>query len=115
MLHFPRFFCKHISRFWTDELLFQSKAPVFLPFYHTVNKQPLEYIANYPIVDEKQFEDQLDYYLKYFHPVSLEELYTKQQAAKKVFHLSFDDGLRQCSEVIAPILLRKGIPGKNSK
>lgn len=110
MMHFPRFISKQLSRFWSDEKLFSSTTPVFLPFYHVVSNRPLPHILNYPYASEKQFEQQLDYFLKYFKAVSLNELYSNPRSNKKIFHLSFDDGLRECAQIIAPILLKKGIP-----
>lgn len=110
MVHFPRLLSKQLSRFVSAEKLFQSKAPVFLPFYHTVSNHHLPYILNYPFLNEKEFEQQLDFYLKYFKPVSLEYIYKNPEPSEKVFHLSFDDGLRSCAEIVAPLLLKKGIP-----
>lgn len=86
------------------------KTPLFLPFYHTVSNHPLKHVVNYPYRDEQLFEQELEYILKHFTPVSLEDVYTGKTHKKPVFHLSFDDGLRECADRIAPILLRKGIP-----
>lgn len=110
MVHFPRFLSKQISRFWSANSLFQLNAPVFLPFYHVVSNHQLPHILNYPYLNEKQFEQELDFFLKYFKPVSLEYIYQNPKPSEKVFHLSFDDGLRSCAEIVAPILLKKGIP-----
>ncbi|QIA06902.1 polysaccharide deacetylase family protein [Draconibacterium halophilum] len=93
--------------FLTRELL-EAKAPPFLPFYHTISNKHLPHILNYPVISEKQFKQELDFYLKYFQPISLEEL-TKSPKPNS-FHLSFDDGLKECAEIAAPILLQKGIP-----
>ena len=82
----------------------------FLPFYHVVSNQDLPHILNYNFRNIFQFEKELDFYLKYFEPVSLEFLLNHRSPSKKVFHLSFDDGLKECAEIIAPILLKKGIP-----
>ncbi|WP_346862258.1 polysaccharide deacetylase family protein [uncultured Draconibacterium sp.] len=105
-----RVFSKQIARFWSDQKLYATKTPVFHPFYHVVSNKPLPHILNYPYFNEKQFEQQLDYFLKYFEPVSLADLYKNTHAGKKTFHLSFDDGLRECAEIVAPLLLKKGIP-----
>jgi peptidoglycan/xylan/chitin deacetylase (PgdA/CDA1 family) len=107
---FPRFISKQIGRLIPDQMLFNSRAPIFLPFYHVVSNQKLPYILNYPYRNSKHFEEELDYYLKFFKPVALEYLINNTQTNEKVFHLSFDDGLRECAEIIAPILLKKGIP-----
>lgn len=110
MNKFPRFICKQIGRLLLEQRLFKTDSPPFLPFYHVVNNQKLSYILNYPYRNTTQFENELDYYLKYFKPVSLEYLVENPAPNKKVFHLSFDDGLRECADVIVPILLKKGIP-----
>lgn len=100
--------CKKISPLFSTRKLLAAQAPFFLPFYHVVSKQPLPYILNYPVLNEKQFLKELDFYLKYFHPVSLEELIKSPNPDS--FHLSFDDGLKECAEIVAPILLKKGVP-----
>lgn len=110
MADFPRSASIHLARFFSAGNLYQSHGPVFLPFYHTVSNKNLNYIKNYPYRNEKEFERELDYILDYFTPVSLEDLMANPTTGKKVFHLSFDDGLKECAEIIAPILLRKGIP-----
>ncbi|WP_303920898.1 polysaccharide deacetylase family protein [Draconibacterium sediminis] len=108
MRNFPRLVSKKLSPLFSTRKLLAAKTPPFLPFYHTVGNQPLPHILNYPVIDEKQFKQELDFYLKYFKPVSLEEL--TKSAKPGSFHLSFDDGLKECTEIIAPILLQKGIP-----
>jgi peptidoglycan/xylan/chitin deacetylase (PgdA/CDA1 family) len=105
-----RSFSKFISSFFSEEWLFGRNTPCFLPFYHVVSDEKLPHILNYPYRNVSQFEKELDYFMKYFMPVSLEDLNTREHADKKFFHLSFDDGLRECHDVVAPILLRKGIP-----
>ncbi len=81
-----------------------------MPFYHVVSNEKLPHILNYPYRNTKQFEKELDFFLRHFEPVSLKELAEKQNLKHNSFHLSFDDGLRECADVIAPILLKKGIP-----
>lgn len=110
MVNFPRYISKQIGNFFPADKLFQNKTPVFHPFYHVVSNTRLPYILNYPFLNEKQLEQELDYYLKYFEAVSLVDLYKNPKTSEKVFHLSFDDGLRECAEIIAPLLLKKGIP-----
>jgi len=110
MADLPRNLSIQLARFFSANQLFASPAPVFLPFYHVVSNRRLEHIRNYPYRNVKTFEQELDYMLRFFTPVSLEELHENQNPDTKVFHLSFDDGLRECTEVVAPILLRKGVP-----
>lgn len=106
----PRYFSQQMSRFFPVSSLLQISAPVFLPFYHVVSDKKLPHIQNYPYRNTQQFENELDFLLKHFKPVSLADLVENPHPEKRVFHLSFDDGLKECADVIAPILLRKGVP-----
>lgn len=90
--------------------LLSIPSPVFLPFYHLVSDRRLHYRHNYLYRNITQFEIELDFYLEHFKPVPLDYLLTNPKSTEKVFHLSFDDGLRECAEIVAPILLNKGIP-----
>ena len=110
MRKFPRFISKQIARLLPEKLLFKTGTPIFLPFYHVVSNKNLPYILNYPYRNSTQFEKELDYYLKYFKPVPLNFLIENPVSNEKVFHLSFDDGLQECADLIAPVLLKKGIP-----
>lgn len=109
MNEFPRFVSKQLGRLIPLNSLIRLNTPVFLPFYHVVSNEKLPHILNYNYRNTEQFEKELDFYLKYFKPVSLDELITRKNAKQKIFHLSFDDGLKECAEIIAPILLKKGI------
>ncbi len=84
--------------------------PPVLPFYHTVEREQPEYISKYHIKNEKQFEKDLDFLLNHYVPVTLDELKKPDKIPSNAMHLSFDDGMKSCSNSIAPILLRKGIP-----
>jgi peptidoglycan/xylan/chitin deacetylase (PgdA/CDA1 family) len=110
MKRIPRTISRSIAGFFPEQYILTRHFPCFLPFYHVVSNEKLPYILNYPYRSVVQFEKELDFYLRYFHPVSLEELVSEKNTGRKIFHLSFDDGLRQCADVVAPILLRKGIP-----
>jgi peptidoglycan/xylan/chitin deacetylase (PgdA/CDA1 family) len=68
----------------------------------------MPYINSYRVRTAAEFEKELDYFLRYFKPVSLKNILEKPDIRK--MHLSFDDGLVECYSVIAPILKRKGIP-----
>jgi peptidoglycan/xylan/chitin deacetylase (PgdA/CDA1 family) len=88
---------------------------LILPFYHTISNDYLPHIAHlYRYNNEKEFERDLDLLLKHFDPITLQELIEADGNgaffSKPTMHLSFDDGLRECAEIIAPILKRKGIP-----
>lgn len=110
MNEFPRFVSKQFGKLIPFQWLSKLKTPVFLPFYHVVSNEKLPHIVNYNYRNISQFEKELDFYLKYFNPVSLTELISKKGSGKKIIHFSFDDGLKECAEIIAPVLQQKGIP-----
>lgn len=85
--------------------------------YHTVGyADDMPYVKGlYNVFTPEEFETDLDFILKKYRPLDLEGLVNYNKTGripdkKKYFFLSFDDGLRQCSEIIAPILERKGVP-----
>jgi peptidoglycan/xylan/chitin deacetylase (PgdA/CDA1 family) len=82
------------------------------PFYHAVSDNPPAHLKHlYPIKSIKKFKDDLDFYLKYFAPLSPELLINNEWLNSKepYFLLSFDDGLREVKDFIIPILMEKGI------
>lgn len=84
-------------------------------FYHVVSDNYLPYIAPlYNYRNLKEFENDIDFLLKYFQPISANDilLHTKgeKMITKPAFHLSFDDGMREVYDVALPVLKRKGIP-----
>jgi peptidoglycan/xylan/chitin deacetylase (PgdA/CDA1 family) len=92
-------------------LIKRSRKSLFLPFYHLVDDASCPHIEHlYTVKDIRQFENDLDFLLLNFQPISIEDLLEKKQFSKPTFHLTFDDGLKQCKEIIAPILVKKGVP-----
>lgn len=92
-----------------------SGQKIIYPFYHAVNDVvPLHLRQLYPLHTCKQFENDLDDLLKVYKPVDIYDVLKWNQEKRtpsfRAFHLSFDDGLREVFEIIAPILKRKGIP-----
>lgn len=85
-----------------------------LPVYHCVSDENLPHlnqIIKYKNV--KQFESDLDYLSKYFQFVNWDEfkdfIKGNFKPKKKIALLTFDDGLSEFYDIIAPILERKGI------
>lgn len=105
-LNFPGKLCENI--------LSWAPHPVVFPFYHAVSDQYCAHLRNfYHIYGVNRFEKDLDGLLRNMTPVSIEDAISnlsKDSFGKPAFHLSFDDGLREVKEVIAPLLLKKGIP-----
>ncbi len=86
-----------------------------VPLYHTVSDNNPEHIRHlYPVKTVRQFTTDLDFLLKNYRPVNpteLENLLHHGISPKtNTFLLTFDDGLREFHDLIAPVLLQKGIP-----
>jgi peptidoglycan/xylan/chitin deacetylase (PgdA/CDA1 family) len=83
------------------------------PFYHAVSDEPMPHIQHlYRVKTVREFESDLDFLLRQYRPIDFYELSEQadKRRGKPPMLLSFDDGLREFHDVIAPILLRKGIP-----
>jgi peptidoglycan/xylan/chitin deacetylase (PgdA/CDA1 family) len=88
---------------------------LIFPFYHAISNTDILHIKHlYAIKSEKSFKQDLDYILKHYRPVNLEDskriIESNEVPLHNSFHLTFDDGLREIYEVVAPILYAKGIP-----
>ncbi len=115
-----RFFVFHTLPLLADtlpmNLLIALTGQRFIyPFYHTVSDNEILHIKHlYRVRSIKEFIADLDYLLKYFEPVDIGQVLTsfreQKPLKKKGFFLSFDDGLREFHDVIAPILTQKGLP-----
>jgi peptidoglycan/xylan/chitin deacetylase (PgdA/CDA1 family) len=61
-----------------------------------------------------QFNKDIEFLLKYFEPISLQNLieiiHQKKNPKRDVFHLTFDDGYKEIFDVVAPILKNKRLP-----
>jgi peptidoglycan/xylan/chitin deacetylase (PgdA/CDA1 family) len=96
-------------------LISATGEPLINVFYHTVSNEYLPHI--HPLYTPKTaqaFEADLDFLLKHFQPITMEDVWRNAIKEKQIttpsFHLSFDDGLREVYDVAMPILQRKGIP-----
>jgi peptidoglycan/xylan/chitin deacetylase (PgdA/CDA1 family) len=88
---------------------------VLLPYHHLVSDGPVPHIDPlYPYKNPRQFESDLDYLLRRFKPLDPSILPAAMAGDRELpagsFLLTFDDGLREVYEVVAPMLLRKGVP-----
>lgn len=88
--------------------------PYCIPVYHTVSNEDLPHIKHIIAYKKtKQFEQDLDFLSKNFEWVNWTEFKDFQKGIhkpkKKIALLTFDDGLREFKEIIAPILEQKGI------
>lgn len=99
----------------TEHLMKISGQKMILPFYHSVTNERLPHISNlYALRKIDAFKADLDFLLKHYTPITVDEVYQistgEKVLEKPVFHLTFDDGLKEIKTVIAPILKEKGIP-----
>ncbi len=93
----------------------KSGKKMIFPFYHIVSDEDCPHVKHlYPIKRIKKFEEELEFLQRHYRPMDLEELMGHIQNGtepeKPSFFLTFDDGLRECYTVIAPILKRRNIP-----
>ncbi len=90
-----------------------SGQKLVFPFYHVVSDLALPHISGlYSYRDEAGFLTDLEELLGVFEPVSMEEALRPGhgKGGRPRMLLSFDDGLKECYSIVAPVLLRKGIP-----
>ena len=83
-------------------------------YYHVISDRDVPHVRNlYPIRSVKQFREDLDTFLKLYRFIDLHELLetvrTGRPLASNSFLLTFDDGFREISDVVAPILFEKGV------
>ncbi len=84
-----------------------SEQKLCLPFYHVVNQDVPTHLKHlYPIRNPQIFEQDIQFFLRYFEPTNITELknFSQKKCEKNLFLLSFDDGMRECYDFIAPIL-----------
>lgn len=91
-----------------------TRTQLIIPYYHIVSDdKPLHVKHIYEFKNIKQFKDDLDFLLRHYSQISLfdvlDSLKTGRPLQKSSFLLTFDDGFREVYNVIAPILLEKGI------
>ena len=108
---------RHIISFLTpwvnlQKLITKTGQKLVLPFYHAVNDRPGPHLKHlYRIKSRQEFLTDLDKLCNYFEPLSPEIFLQKElKLYRPGFVLSFDDGLKEVYDIIAPVLLEKGIP-----
>lgn len=102
------------TAFETDDFGKTFPLNYCLPVYHCVSDENLPHIRQ--VIQYKnirQFEEDIDCLSKHFQWVNWQEFkdFTSEdfKPQKKIALLSFDDGLREFYDIVAPILERKGI------
>ena len=96
--------------------LYGPPAAVLFPFGHIVCDVAPPHVRNlYAVPTVAKFKSDIDDLCRTSRPLKLEELGDLPRArhgktSERRFLLSFDDGMREVYEVIAPILREKGLP-----
>jgi peptidoglycan/xylan/chitin deacetylase (PgdA/CDA1 family) len=95
--------------------LYHPPAGVLFPYAHIVNDiAPLHVKHLYQIPKIPKFKSDIDTLCRRYRAIQLSELprigRLHDQRSASSFVLSFDDGMREVYDVIAPILRDKGIP-----
>lgn len=102
------------SVFSLDALASFTRQNFIIPFYHIVSDGDCPHVRHlYRFKNVNEFEADLDYLGKHYQPIAatdLPDVLAGKYKGKKIMLLTFDDGLREMYDVVAPILLRKGIP-----
>lgn len=85
------------------------------PCYHIVSDgSPVHVRHLYRWRNVAAFRKELDHLLRHFRPLSLEEISRRVSAGERLpersLFLSFDDGFREMTEVVAPVCREKGVP-----
>lgn len=105
---------KACSRLIPD--VYRPPAGVLFPYAHIVSDFPPLHVKHlYEIPCIIRFRATLDYLCHRYEPLELKELgkitsLRKNRGSARYFLLSFDDGMREVYDIIAPILREKGIP-----
>lgn len=112
---FSRFIFPLMQSVKLQTLQKRTDFKIFLPLYHCVHDNPpvhLKYLYN--TRTQKEFISDLDLLLKHYKPISLAEIIdivnNNASIKEPVFHITFDDGLSEFNSIVAPILLKKGVP-----
>lgn len=95
-------------------LLQATGQRLILPFYHLVSDAPEPHVRHlYPVRTVRQFREDLRYFIAHFQPVGVQDLQRLMRMgefpSRPAFLLSFDDGFRECADVVAPILQEKDL------
>ncbi len=103
------------KKFSQSQLIKLTGQRVVLPFYHIVaDETPAHIYHLYEARSIDEFKSDLDFLLQNYQPISLHELIEFKKSNRKpkqnVFHLTFDDGLKEFYTIVAPILKEKKIP-----
>jgi peptidoglycan/xylan/chitin deacetylase (PgdA/CDA1 family) len=91
-----------------------TDANILIPYYHMVSDRDLPHVKHlYEYKNVKSVVDDLDFLGKKYSSITLQDLLDSLYRGRKLpgnaMLLTFDDGFREMHDVVAPLLLKKGI------
>jgi peptidoglycan/xylan/chitin deacetylase (PgdA/CDA1 family) len=91
-----------------------TRARLLIPYYHVVSDEDLWHIKHlYGYKSVKQFTEDLEFLLRYYSPIGLPDVLDHVKFGRSLPNtallLTFDDGFREMHDVVAPILIAKGV------
>jgi peptidoglycan/xylan/chitin deacetylase (PgdA/CDA1 family) len=92
-----------------------SGVSLVVTYHHLVSDADVPHVRHlYKYRDVRGFEADLDFLLRHFTPISLYQIIAhldgRETLPQRCFHVTFDDGFREIHDVVAPLLVKKGIP-----
>lgn len=91
-----------------------AKTDLVVPYYHLASDEEVLHIKHlYKYKNTRQFQQDIDFLANRFTVISLNNLLRHLDSGtpipQKALLLTFDDGLREIYDIVAPILLKRGI------
>lgn len=92
-----------------------ARINLLIAYFHILSDEDVIHVKHlYKYKNTRQFNEDIDFILKSYSPISLRELFNSiknsHRLPENAFLLTFDDGYREINDIVAPILLEKGIP-----
>lgn len=91
------------------------QTSLIVPYYHMISDESVLHLKHlYAYKNVREFKNDLEFLLRHFTAIGLPDLLNalRHGAAlpKRSFLLTFDDGFKEMSEVVAPLLYTMGVP-----
>jgi len=92
-----------------------TRTNIIYPYYHIISDEEIFHVKHlYKYKTIREFKEDLDFLSTNYSPIGLPEILNHVKSGLPLpgncFLLTFDDGFREMSDIVAPILLEKGIP-----
>jgi peptidoglycan/xylan/chitin deacetylase (PgdA/CDA1 family) len=89
-------------------------AHLIIPYYHMVSDADVPHVKHlYRYKSVRAFREDLEFLLRRYTPIGLADLLDHARVGrrlpKRAVLLTYDDGFREMSDIVAPILTKKGV------